>query len=183
MLILQRWLDVIRLRLRSLFKRQRIENELDRELRDHLNHLIEENSARGMSPADARNAALRAFGNIDVTKEESRDTRRVSTIENLLRDLRYTLRALLREPMLLLAATISIALGAGGNIAIFSLARELLFTAPDVRDAATLVQMQVSHGSHATYQRWRDLDASGAIDRIAGISFEKQLNWFSGDAA
>ncbi len=179
----QRRLDVLRLRLRSLFKRQQLEAELQRELQAHIEHLTQENIASGVSPTDARYAALRAFGNVSVTKEEVRDTRGTTTVENLLKDMRYTLRALLREPMLLLAATTSIALGAGGNIAIFSLARELLFTAPDVRDPETLVQMRVSHGSHATYQRWRDLDASGAMGRIAGFSFEDQVNWFNGDAA
>jgi putative ABC transport system permease protein len=178
-----RELDVLRLRLRSLFKRSNVDNDLDRELRDHLEHLIEENMARGMSPKDARYAALRAFGNVDVTKEESRDTRRVRPIENLMRDLRHSLRSLLREPMLLIAATISIALGAGGNIAVFSLARELLFTTPHARHPEELVKMQVSHGSHVSYQHWRDLDESGALLRIAGISFERQLNWFNGDAA
>ncbi len=43
--------------------------------------------------------------------------------------------------------------------------------------------MQVSHGSHVSYQRWRDLDESGALQRIAGFSFERQLNWFNSDAA
>ena len=100
-----------------------------------------------------------------------------------MRDLRYTLRGVLREPMLLLAAASSIALGAGGNIAVFSLAREFLLGAPDVRDPEELVRMQVSHSSHATYRRWLDLDASGALEHIAGYSIEKQINWFSGDAA
>jgi len=178
-----RQLDVIRLRLRSLFKAKRVDDELDRELQDHLEHLTEENVARGMSPRDARYAALRAFGNVSVTKEQSRDTRGTTMIENLLRDLRYSLRGLLHSPMLLVTAAISIALGAGGNIAVFSLARELLFSVPGVRQPETLVSMQVSHGSHATYQRWRDLDESGALQRIAGYSFERQLNWFGGYAA
>lgn len=178
-----RWLDVLRLRLRSLFKRQRVDDELDRELRFHLEQLTQENIARGMSPQDAHDAARRSFGNVSLTKEEVRDGRGVTAFENLARDLRYSLRGLLHSPMLLVTAAISIALGAGGNIAVFSLARELLFSVPDVRQPQTLVTMQVSHGSHATYQRWRDLDESGALDRIAGYSFERQLNWFSGDAA
>jgi predicted permease len=85
--------------------------------------------------------------------------------------------------MLLLAATMSIALGAGGNIAVFSLAREFVFAAPDVRDPATLVNMRVSHGSHASYDRWRDLDASGVLEHIAGFSIETEINWLNGDAA
>lgn len=178
---MQRWLDLVRLRLRSLFKRTQVEAELEREIQAHLDRLTQENIARGMSPKDANDAARKAFGNIDVTKEEVRDGRGVSTLENLLKDLRYSLRGLTREPMLLVAATVSIALGATGNIAIFSLARELLFAAPDVRDPQTLVKMRVSHGSHASFQRWKDLGASGAIGSIAGYTFEEQTNWFNGE--
>ncbi|MEW5918362.1 MAG: ABC transporter permease, partial [Gemmatimonadota bacterium] len=99
------------------------------------------------------------------------------------KDLRYTLRGLLRAPVLLITAAISIALGAVGNIAVFSLAREILFITPHARDPETLVKMRVSHGSHASFQRWKDLDASGAVQRIAGYSFEEPANWFNGDAA
>jgi predicted permease len=178
-----RWLHVIRLRIRSLIHRDRVDSELDRELRAHVEQQIDEHIAAGMTPEAARLAALRAFGGVEQMKEESRDTRGVAFIENLARDLRYTLRGLLREPMLLLAATSSIALGAGGNIAVFSLAREFLLAAPDVRQPEELVQMRVSHSSHATYQRWLDLRASGAMEDIAGYSIEKQINWFAGDAA
>jgi len=178
-----RWLDVIRLRIRSLARRERVDDELDRELRAHVELEIEQHVADGMTREDARRAALRAFGGVERMKEEARDARGVAVIENLMRDLRYTLRGLLREPMLLLAAASSIALGAGGNIAVFSLAREFLLGAPDVRDPEELVRMQVSHSSHATYRRWLDLDASGALEHIAGYSVEKQINWFSGDAA
>src|SRR3954470_23586919 len=177
-----RWLDLIRLRIRSLTRRARVEDEIDRELRAHVEQQIDEHIAGGMTPEAAHLAALRAFGGIEQMKEESRDTRGVAVIENLARDLRYTLRGLLREPMLLLAATTSIALGAGGNIAVFSLAREFLLAAPDVRSPENVVQMRVSHSSHATYQRWLDLDASGAMEHIAGYSIERQINWFSGDA-
>src|SRR3954469_24461187 len=178
-----RWLDVIRLRVRSLTHRGRVDAELDRELRAHIEQQIDEHIADGMTPEAARLAALRAFGGVEQMKEEARDTHGVAVIENLARDLRYTLRGLLREPMLLLAATSSIALGAGGNIAVFSLAREFLLAAPDVRQPEELVQMRVSHSSHATYQRWLDLRASGAMEDIAGYSIEKQINWFAGDAA
>ncbi|MEW5918830.1 MAG: permease prefix domain 1-containing protein, partial [Gemmatimonadota bacterium] len=111
-----------------------MDRELGRELRDHIEHLVEENIARGMSPNDARYAAQRTFGNVDVTKEETRDARRTATIENLLKDLRYTLRSLFRAPVLLITAAISIALGAVGNIAVFSLAREILLITPHARD-------------------------------------------------
>ena len=178
-----RWLNVMRLRARALLRRQQLDVELDRELRAHLEHQVDENIARGMSPAEARRIALSMFGGVQNVREGARDARGVAVIENVFRDLRYTLRALVREPMLLVAATVSIALGAAGNIAVFSLARELVFAPPDVRDPATLVSMRVSHGSHARFQRWRDLDRSGALEHIAGFSLETQINWLDREAA
>ena len=177
-----RWIDVVRLRIRSLTRRERVEAELDRELRTHLEALVEENVALGMSATEARRVAARDFGGVEQMKEESRDARGVAVIENLTRDLRYTLRGLLREPLLLVAATASIALGAAGNVAVFSLAKEFVFATPDVRDPADVVTMWVSHSSHASYQRWLDLDATGAIEHIAGYDFGRQVNWFRGDA-
>lgn len=181
--MLRRWIDVVRLRVRSLVLRGRVEAELDREMRTHLEHEIEENLALGMSPDEARRAALRAFGGVESVKEEVRETRGVSVLENVVRDLRYTLRGLKRDPMLLVAAASSIALGVGGNIAVYGLAREFLFAPPDARRPAELVRMWVSHGSHASYQRWLDLNTSGALAAIAGYSIDKQVNWLDGDAA
>jgi predicted permease len=180
-----RWLDIVRLRIRSLMRRERVESDLDRELRSHLRLLVEENVAQGMSPADAHRAAARSFGGIEHVKDESRDARGVSVIENVGRDLRYTMRGLVRQPMLVVVATSSIALGVGGNIAVLSLAREFMFATPDARRPEELVRMQVSHGSHASYQRWRDIDASGALAQLAGYSIEKRANWLrgGGDAA
>jgi len=173
----------MRSRVRAIVHRGRADAELDRELRAHIEYQVEENLARGMSPAEARRVALNNFGGVQNAREESRDARGVAVVENLARDFRYTFRALLREPMLLVAATLSIALGAGGNIAVLSLAREFVLVAPTVRDPATLVDMRVSHGSHASYQRWLDLDASGGVERVAGYSIEKEMNWLDGDAA
>ncbi len=178
-----RWLDVLRLRIRSLVHRQRVDAELERELRSHLDELIEENIRDGKPPNDARREAILAFGRVTQLTEESRDSRGVAPVENLLRDLLYTLRGLLREPKLLLTATISIAIGAAGNVAVFSLAKEFLFATPDVRDAGGLVSMRVSHSSHASYQRWRDLDSSGILEHVVGFTVDRRANWFRSDEA
>src|SRR5262245_21100077 len=98
---MQRWLDVIRLRARSLVHGRRADAELDRELRAHLEHQIDEHVANGMSPSEARRVALATFGGVESVREESRDARGVAVVENLVRDLRHTLRTLAREPMLL----------------------------------------------------------------------------------
>ena len=79
-----RWLYKLPLRLRSLFNRERVEQELRDELRFHLEKLSEENVAKGMTPEEARYAALREMGGVEQIKEECRDMRRVKYVENFL---------------------------------------------------------------------------------------------------
>ncbi len=93
-----RWIDQLSLRFRSLFSRARIEQELDDELRFHLQEQIEENMAAGMTLEDARHAARRTVGGVEQIKEECRDMRRVNYIENFLQDIRYGVRQLRRSP-------------------------------------------------------------------------------------
>lgn len=78
---------------------------------------------------------MRDFGPVARIEEECRDTRRVSFLSNLGQDLRYTFRTLRRQPLLVLAATVSIAVAAGANTTIFSFASELLFATPSAKDA------------------------------------------------
>ena len=72
---LRRLLATLRLRLRSVFRRARVEQELDDEIRDHIDRRVEEDVARGVPREQARQAALRAFGGIEQAKERCRDTR------------------------------------------------------------------------------------------------------------
>ena len=93
-----RWLYKIPLRLRSLFKRGCVEQDLSEELRFHLERMVEENVAKGMVPEEAHYAALRELGGVEQIKEECRDMRRMNLIENLIQDLHYGLRMLVKNP-------------------------------------------------------------------------------------
>src|SRR5688500_18207945 len=84
-------------RWRALTHKEEMDQELDEEMRFHLDRQIEQNIKNGMSPEDARLAALKSFSHVDQSKEECRDARGVSVVENILRDVSYRLRVLLKN--------------------------------------------------------------------------------------
>ena len=114
-------------RLAALFRRRRLENDLDDEFRSHLEMSIDLNLRKGMTPADARREALRNFGGLEQTKELYRDQRGLPMIETTLQDLRFGLRILRRSPGFSALAILCLTLGIGANAAVFSWIEGILF--------------------------------------------------------
>ena len=121
----ERWFYTLPLRMRSLFRRNQVEHELDEEVRYHLERQTAEHVANGMTPEEARVAALRAFGGVAQHKEAARDERRLNVIDNLFKDLHYTVRAFLKNPGFTAVVILTLAMGIGANSAIFSVASSL----------------------------------------------------------
>jgi macrolide transport system ATP-binding/permease protein len=114
-------------RLAALFRRGRLEDDLDEELRSHLEMAVELNVRKGMSAEGARREAIRSFGGVEQTKENYRDQRGLPMIETTLQDLRFGLRMLRRSPGFSLLAILCLTLGIGANAAVFSWIEGILF--------------------------------------------------------
>jgi len=115
-----RWQHKLRLRSRSLWRKSEVERELNDEMQFHLQAQVDENLALGMSPEDARLAALRSLGGSEQIKEQCRDARNVRFIEDFLHDLRFGFRMLWRSPGFSVMAILCLTLGIGANAAVFS---------------------------------------------------------------
>ena len=123
---LERWFYRVSMRLRSLIRGSVLDRELDEELQFHLERLIEANTARGLSSEAARREALLAIGGVEQRKEECRDTRRVQLVQDLLRDLTYALRTLRRAPAFTIASILTLTLGIGTTVAMFTVVNGVL---------------------------------------------------------
>ncbi|HXW08108.1 MAG TPA: ABC transporter permease [Vicinamibacterales bacterium] len=175
-----RWISRASMRLRALFRGAALDAELDEELGFHLEQLIEEKIARGLSPDAARREAILAIGGLEQRKEECRDARRVRVIEDVFQDVRYAARTLSRSPGFTIAALLTLALGIGATVAMFTvvygvLLRPLPFPDPDrlflVALSPKSFLMRQPGMADRTYVQFRESDRS--FQHLAAFTWYK----------
>jgi len=131
-------------RLRALWGSEEIHDEIAEELRFHIELRAEENVRRGMTPEEARREAERQFGRFDRIKEEGYEVRGGRWLEAMWQDLRYGVRMLLKHKGFTAVAVLSLALGIGANIAIFSLADKVMMRKLPIEESDRLVVVSTS---------------------------------------
>lgn len=148
----------------SLFRRGLASVQLDDELRYHLERQIGENISVGMSPEEARIAALRTFGNPALLRDQTRNTWAGAWIDSLLRDIRYVTRTLYHTPGFASIAIFIIALGIGANVTLFTLVHRVLLNPLPYRDPGQLVSIYGHDASGGNTHGYLPVDAGSFLE-------------------
>jgi len=155
-------------RLRSHWRKNKIEREMDKEMRFHLEMETEKNISKGMGEKEARLAAQRSFGGIERAKEAYRDLSRIRWLEEVWQDLRYGGRILLKNPAFTLIVALSLALGIGANTVVFSLLDAVLLKTLPVEQPERLVLFRWLAGDR-TINFGGETDVDSGRDQATGL--------------
>jgi len=166
------WYRIV-VRCRALFTRTTAEADLDEELRYHVDREIERNVRSGMSPADARLAAKRSFGNIGRHKDSVRDSWGLAAAcaDEAKQNLRFAFRAFRRSPAFVATVVLTIALGLGLNTSAFTVFDAYVLRPLAIRDAGSLYEVKFHNARNRVQQlSWRQYQQFRALP-IASETF------------
>ena len=173
----ERWFCSLPLRLRSLFRRNAVERELDEELQFHLEQKTHRYVAAGLRAEEARRKALLDIDGLELRKEECRDARRVSGLEDFVQDLRFAMRTLRKAPGFTMTAVVTLALGIGANAAIFSVVNAVLLRGLPYPDSERLLTLR----SNQSLPDLEDIQKQAGSFAAIGSVVVQPLN-FTGEA-
>ena len=163
------WASVVTARMRGLFQHKRLEEELDDEVRFHLDMQVDDNLKAGMNAAEARFSALRSFGGVEPMKEIYRERHTLAWLETTWQDLRYAVRTLGRSPGFTVTAVAVLALAIGVNTAMFSVLNAVLFRPLPYEEPDRLVTLwskdrtdngQETRTAYWNIEQWRNQSRS-----------------------
>jgi putative ABC transport system permease protein len=168
-------LNDILFRVRSLFRRNVAEAELDEELRFHRQRQFDKYVKAGMTEAEALRRVRMHFGSVEQVKEECRDAWGVRLLETLVQDFRYGCRVLRKSPGFTAVALLTLALGIGANTAIFSVLYGILLRPLPFKDAARLIVLNETTPkvgnvsvSYPNFLDWRG--QNGVFSEMAAVT-------------
>jgi predicted permease len=158
-------------RLRSLVRSRKVEQELDEELRSHLEHEIEKYTKAGVSQPEAVRRAHLALGGLEQVKEGCRDVRGTRLIDEFSQDLRYAFRLLRRSPGFAVSAVVSLSLGVGAVTAVFSVMNAVWLKPLPVAEPSRVVRVYSQRAANVSAPDMVDFrNATRTLDGLVGFA-------------